>query len=136
VKPHVCVITTVTTVTREFMLRPNPNFVMKKQPNKLGFKPLNQNILVRKITKDAATEKIGSLFLPVGVNSDVTEIVEIVAVSPELYLPGDHTAGNDHRAAKAGDRALIHRGLQGTPVKVDGEDLLVLGYVNLIGVIA
>ena len=108
---------------------------MKKQPKKAGFTPLNQNILVRKITKDAATEKIGGLFLPVGVNSEVTETVEIVAVSPELYLPGDTKSGNDLRAAKAGDRALIHRGLQGTPVKVEGEDLLVIGYVNLIGVI-
>lgn len=98
---------------------------------KTALYPLNQNIVVRRIAKPAGDEKIGGIIIPQdAAPATPTEEVEIVALSPDLQLP----AGNKP-TAKAGDRALIHRSLNGTPVKINGEDLFVIGYVNLIAIV-
>jgi len=53
--------------------------------------------------------------------------VEIVAMSEEI--------DKDVCAARKGDKAIIHRGLQGTPITHDGEEYMMIGYVNLIAVL-
>jgi len=103
---------------------------MKTKKEKTTFTPLNQNLLVRKLTKATAEENVGGVILPAGVNSEVVERVEIVAISPELYLHGDFKP-----TAQVGDVALIQRGLQGLPVQVAGVEHMMIGYTALVAIV-
>lgn len=97
--------------------------------NKNKITPLNQNILIRKLTKVGDEEIVGGIVMPVGVNKDVVERAVIVAISPELHLVGDHTP-----AAKVGDTILIQRHLNGLPLDLDGVEHMMIGYAALVAI--
>jgi co-chaperonin GroES (HSP10) len=97
--------------------------------------PLNNNVLVRRLEKPKADDlvKDKGIFVPAGATaSTACEEVEIIAVSPDIF------AGQLNAwvcPVKAGQVALIHRGVNGTPIKYNGEEYLVVGYVNLVAVL-
>lgn len=97
--------------------------------------PLNNNVLIRRIEDDNVEKTDGGIILPAGVDKEVTEVVEIVAISPEIALPGASAGWLRVDFVKPGRKALIHRGLNGTPITHDGEEYMMIGYVNLIAVL-
>lgn len=87
--------------------------------------PLNNNVLVKKVTPVVKESVEGGIILPGGALGvrDITEEAVIVAVSPDLEKKPN---------VQPGDRVLIHRGLNGTPVMLGDVEHMMIGYVNLI----
>lgn len=95
------------------------------------FIPLANNVLVRRIKTDDVEETVGGIIVPTGSQPvSLTEEVIIVAISNELHLPNNEIAH-----ANVGNRCLIHRGLNGVPVVVQGEELWLISYINLLGIV-
>lgn len=92
--------------------------------------PLNNNVLIKKIAPEVKESVEGGIILPGGTLGvrDITEEAIVIAISPDLVLP----MGDAPTHVKPGDRVLIHRGLNGTPIMHDGVEHMMIGYVNLI----
>jgi co-chaperonin GroES (HSP10) len=101
-----------------------------KKKTESKFVPLNQNLLVLRPKGSDAEEIVNGIIMPVGVSRDTTELVKIIAISPELILAGDVKP-----TAKVGDKVLIRKGLAGTPVYVDNVEHLLIGYSALIAIV-
>ncbi len=95
----------------------------------MGFRPLHDRVLVRRIEADEKTA--GGIIIPDTAKEKPQE-GEIVSV-------GTGAKGEDGKVTpldvKAGDRVLFGK-WSGTEVKVDGEDLLIMKESDILGVIA
>ena len=95
----------------------------------MGFRPLHDRVLVRRVEADEKTK--GGIIIPDTAKEKPSE-GEIIAVGP---------GGRDENGKlipidlKAGDRVLFGK-WSGTEVKLDGEDLLIMKESDIMGVIA
>jgi chaperonin GroES len=94
----------------------------------MGFKPLHDRVLVRRVEEEAKTK--GGIIIPDTAKEKPSE-GEIVSV-------GSGTRGEDGTVTpldvKAGDRVLFSK-YGGTEVKVDGEDLIILRESDILGIV-
>ena len=95
----------------------------------MGFKPLHDRVLVRRVESDEKTK--GGLIIPDSAKEKPAE-GEIISTgegarkdSGELIAP----------SVKAGDRVLFGK-WSGTEVTIDGEELLIMKESDILGVIA
>ena len=95
---------------------------------KLKFRPLHDQVVVRRIEADAKSR--GGIIIPDTVKEKPQE-GEVVAVGPG----GRDEAG--HRiapAVKSGDKVLFGK-WSGTEVKLEGEELLIMKESDIMGVL-
>ncbi|HUH48911.1 MAG TPA: co-chaperone GroES [Mycoplana sp.] len=95
----------------------------------MGFRPLHDRVLVRRIEADEKTA--GGIIIPETAKEKPQE-VEIVSVGSGARAEDGKVTPLD---VKAGDRVLFGK-WSGTEVKVDGEDLLIMKESDILGVIA
>ncbi|MCC6919094.1 MAG: co-chaperone GroES [Alphaproteobacteria bacterium] len=94
----------------------------------MGFRPLHDRVVVKRIQEDAKTA--GGIIIPDTAQEKPQE-GEVIAVGPgALNDKGTRTALD----VKAGDRVLFGK-WSGTEVKVDGQDLLIMKESDIMGVI-
>jgi len=94
----------------------------------MKFRPLHDRVVMRRVAQE--TKTAGGLIIPDTAQEKPTE-GEVVAVGPgarnergELVALG----------VKAGDRVLFAK-WSGTEIKIDGEDLLIMGESDIMGVL-
>ena len=94
----------------------------------MGFRPLHDRVLVRRIEAEAKTA--GGIIIPDTAQEKPQE-GEVVAV-------GSGTRADDGTVTpldvKAGDKILFGK-WSGTEVKVDGEDLIIMKETDILGVV-
>ncbi|OFX00999.1 MAG: co-chaperone GroES [Alphaproteobacteria bacterium RIFCSPHIGHO2_12_FULL_63_12] len=94
----------------------------------MGFRPLHDRVLVRRIEEDA---KVGSIIIPDSAKEKPQQ-GEVISVGPG-------TRGDDGKVValdvKKGDRILFGK-WSGSEVKIDGEDLLIMKESDILGVIS
>ena len=95
----------------------------------MGFRPLHDRVLVRRIEADEKTS--GGIIIPDTAKEKPQE-GEIVAVGPGAR---DENGKIQPLDVKAGDRVLFGK-WSGTEVVLDGEDLLIMKESDIMGVIA
>ena len=95
----------------------------------MGFRPLHDRVLVRRIEADEKTA--GGIIIPETAKEKPQE-GEIVSVGSGAKAEDGKVTPLD---VKAGDRVLFGK-WSGTEVKVDGEDLLIMKESDILGVIA
>ncbi|MBU0555227.1 MAG: co-chaperone GroES [Alphaproteobacteria bacterium] len=95
----------------------------------MGFRPLHDRVLVRRIEADAKTA--GGIIIPDTAKEKPQE-GEIVSVGSGSKAEDGKVTPLD---VKAGDRVLFGK-WSGTEVKVDGEDLLIMKESDILGVLA
>ena len=94
----------------------------------MGFRPLHDRVVVKRIQEEAKTA--GGIIIPDTAKEKPQE-GEVVAVGPgALNDKGERVALD----VKAGDRVLFGK-WSGTEVKVDGQDLLIMKESDIMGVI-
>ncbi len=98
---------------------------MAKTPN---IRPLGQNVLLRRVEAESKTK--GGIFLPDTAKEKPRE-GEVLAI-------GEGEIGKDGKRkdfqVKAGDR-VIFSSYAGTEVKMSGEDYLIIGEDDILGVV-
>lgn len=92
-------------------------------------RPLNDRILVKRI--EAETKTRGGIIIPDSAKEKPVEAV-VVAVGPGACRDD---GGRREPLVKRGDRVLFGK-YDGTEVKVDGEDLLILRERDVLGVLS
>ena len=94
----------------------------------MGFRPLHDRVLVRRVEADAKTA--GGIIIPDTAKEKPQE-GEVIAVGPGVR----DDAGKIHALDVAiGDRILFGK-WSGTEVKLDGEDLLIMKEADIMGII-
>ena len=95
----------------------------------MGFRPLHDRVLVRRV--EAEEKTAGGIIIPDSAKEKPAE-GEVISV-------GSGTRADDGKITpldvKAGDRVLFGK-WSGTEVKVDGQDLLIMKESDILGVIA
>lgn len=94
----------------------------------MGFRPLHDRVVVRRIEEEAKTA--GGIIIPDTAKEKPSE-GEVVAVGPGARDESGKVQALD---VKAGDRVLFGK-WSGTEVKIDGEDLLIMKESDILGVI-
>jgi chaperonin GroES len=94
----------------------------------MKFRPLHDRVMIRRV--DPETKTAGGLIIPDTVQEKPME-GEIVAVGPGARNEKGPVVPLD---VKAGDRILFGK-WSGTEIKLDGEDLLIMGESDIMGVI-
>ena len=94
----------------------------------MGFRPLHDRVLVRRIEQDEKTT--GGIIIPDTAKEKPQE-GEVVAVGAGNR---DETGKLVELDVQAGDRILFGK-WSGTEVKLDGEDLLIMKESDILGVI-
>ncbi|HEY0034178.1 MAG TPA: co-chaperone GroES [Devosia sp.] len=94
----------------------------------MGFKPLHDRVVVRRIDADEKTA--GGIIIPDTAKEKPSE-GEIVAVGPGAR---DEKGERIAPELKAGDRVLFGK-WSGTEVRIAGEDLLIMKESDILGVI-
>ena len=94
----------------------------------MGFRPLHDRVLVRRIEADEKTS--GGIIIPDTAKEKPMQ-GEIVAVGPGAR---DEQGKLVPLEVKQGDRVLFGK-WSGTEVKIDGEDLLIMKESDIMGVI-
>ncbi|MEZ5894850.1 MAG: co-chaperone GroES [Parvularculaceae bacterium] len=93
----------------------------------MGFRPLHDRVLVRRIEEDA---KVGSIIIP-DTAKEKPQQGEVVAV-------GSGARGDDNELipldVKAGDKILFGK-WSGSEVKIDGEELLIMKESDILGIV-
>ena len=95
----------------------------------MKFRPLHDRVMIRRI--DAATRTTGGIIIPDTAQEKPVE-GEVVGVGPGARDEKGKVVPLD---VKAGDRILFGK-WSGTEIKLDGEDLLIMGESDIMGVIA
>jgi chaperonin GroES len=95
----------------------------------MGFRPLHDRVLVRRIEADEKTA--GGIIIPDTAKEKPQE-GEVVSVGEGAR---DEDGDRIPLDVKAGDRILFGK-WSGTEVKVDGEDLLIMKESDILGIIA
>lgn len=93
----------------------------------MGFRPLHDRVLVRRIEADEKTA--GGIIIP-DTAKEKPQQGEIVAVGPGARNDKGDLVALD---VKAGDKVLFGK-WSGNEVKLDGEDLLIMRESDLLGV--
>jgi chaperonin GroES len=94
----------------------------------MGFKPLHDRVLVRRVEEE--TKTTGGIILPDTAQEKPSE-GEIVATGGGLRNDDGTVTPLD---VKVGDRVLFGK-FGGTDVKVDGEDLMILRESDILGIV-
>ena len=94
----------------------------------MGFRPLHDRVVVRRI--DAEEKTKGGIIIPDTAKEKPQE-GEIVAVGPGAR---DESGKLQPLDVKAGDRVLFGK-WSGTEVRIDGEDLLIMKESDIMGVL-
>ena len=94
----------------------------------MGFKPLHDRVLVRRVEEEQKTK--GGIIIPDTAKEKPSE-GEIISVGTGIRGEDGTVTPLD---VKAGDRVLFSK-YGGTEVKVDGEDLIILRESDILGVI-
>jgi len=93
----------------------------------MGFRPLHDRVLVRRIESD--TKTAGGVIIPDTAQEKPSE-GEIVAVGAGHKADDGSVTALD---VKAGDKVLFGK-WSGTEVKIDGEDLLIMKESDILGI--
>lgn len=93
----------------------------------MGFRPLHDRILVRRIE---AEEKIGGIIIPDTAKEKPME-GEVISIGSGARDERGELVALD---VKAGDRILFGK-WSGTEVRVDGEDLIIMKESDVLGII-
>jgi chaperonin GroES len=96
--------------------------------NGMGFRPLHDRVLVRRLDGDEKTA--GGIIIPDTAKEKPME-GEVIAVGPGGRDDNGKVTALD---VKAGDMVLFGK-WSGTEVKIDGEDLLIMKESDIMGVI-
>ena len=94
----------------------------------MKLRPLQDSVLVRRVEPEAKTA--GGIFIPDTAQEKPTE-GEVVAVGPGMR---DEEGEVHPLDVKSGDRVLFGK-WSGTEVKLDGEDLMIMKEVDIMGVL-
>lgn len=94
----------------------------------MGFKPLHDRVLVRRVEEEQKTK--GGIIIPDTAKEKPSE-GEIISVGTGVRGEDGNVTPLD---VKAGDRVLFSK-YGGTEVKVDGEDLIILRESDILGII-
>jgi len=94
----------------------------------MGFRPLHDRVLVRRI--DAEQKTAGGIIIPDSAQEKPSQ-GEIVATGNGVKAEDGSIAALD---VKAGDTVLFGK-WSGTEVKIDGEDLLIMKESDIMGII-
>jgi chaperonin GroES len=94
----------------------------------MKFRPLHDRVVIRRVEPEGKTT--GGIFIPDTAQEKPME-GEIVAVGPGARDDNGKVVPLD---VKAGDRILFGK-WSGTEIKLDGEDLLIMGESDVMGVI-
>jgi len=94
----------------------------------MKFRPLHDRVVIRRVEHEGKTT--GGIFIPDTAQEKPMER-EIVAVGPGARDDNGKVVPLD---VKAGDRILFGK-WSGTEIKLDGEDLLIMGESDVMGVI-
>ena len=94
----------------------------------MGFKPLHDRVLVRRVEEE--TKTTGGIILPDTAQEKPSE-GEIVSTGGGLRNEDGTVTPLD---VKVGDRVLFGK-FGGTEVKVDGEDLMILRESDILGIV-
>jgi chaperonin GroES len=93
----------------------------------MGFRPLHDRVLVRRIEED---QKVGSIIIP-DTAKEKPQQGEVIAV-------GNGARGDDNEIipldVKAGDKILFGK-WSGSEVKIDGEELLIMKESDILGIV-
>ena len=95
----------------------------------MGFKPLHDRVLVRRVESDEKTK--GGLIIPDTAKEKPQE-GEVVSVGPGVR---DESGKVNALELKAGDRILFGK-WSGTEVKIDGDDLIIMKESDVLGVLS
>jgi chaperonin GroES len=94
----------------------------------MGFRPLHDRVLVRRIEED---QKVGSIIIP-DTAKEKPQQGEVISVGPGARGDDGKIVALD---VKKGDKILFGK-WSGTEVKIDGEELLIMKESDILGVIA
>ena len=94
----------------------------------MGFKPLHDRVLVRRVEEETKTK--GGIIIPDTAKEKPSE-GEVIAVGPGGRNEDGKVTPLD---VKVGDRVLFGK-YGGTEIKVDGEDLIVLRESDILGIV-
>lgn len=94
----------------------------------MGFRPLHDRVLVRRIEED---QKVGSIIIP-DTAKEKPQQGEVISVGPGARGDDGKVVALD---VKKGDKILFGK-WSGTEVKIDGEELLIMKESDILGVIA
>ena len=94
----------------------------------MKFRPLHDRVMIRRVHPEGKTT--GGIIIPDTAQEKPME-GEIVAVGPGVRNEKGTVVPLD---VKAGDRILFGK-WSGTEVKIDGEDLLIMGESDIMGVV-
>src|SRR4249920_2115137 len=104
------------------------NFVEAKGSSNMGFRPLHDRVLIRRVEAEEKTS--GGIIIPDTAQEKPME-GEVVAVGPGARGEDGKLQPLD---VKAGDRVLFGK-WSGTEVKLDGEDLIIMKESDIMGVL-
>ena len=94
----------------------------------MGFRPLHDRVLIRRIESDDKTS--GGIIIPDTAKEKPQE-GEVISAGPGARDDSGRVVALD---VKPGDRVLFGK-WSGTEVKIDGEDLLIMKESDILGVI-
>ncbi len=94
----------------------------------MGFRPLHDRVLIRRIEEDS---KVGSIIIP-DTAKEKPQQGEVIAVGPGARGDDGKVVALD---VKKGDKILFGK-WSGSEVKIDGEDLLIMKESDILGVTA
>jgi len=94
----------------------------------MGFKPLHDRVLVRRVEEEEKTK--GGIIIPDTAKEKPQE-GEVIAVGPGARAEDGSITPLD---VKVGDRVLFSK-YGGTDVKIDGEDLTILRESDILGIV-
>lgn len=94
----------------------------------MGFRPLHDRVLVRRIEEDS---KVGSIIIP-DTAKEKPQQGEVISVGPGARGDDGKIVALD---VKKGDKILFGK-WSGNEVKIDGEDLLIMKESDILGIIA
>jgi chaperonin GroES len=93
----------------------------------MGFRPLHDRVLVRRIEDD---QKVGSIIIP-DTAKEKPQQGEVIAVGPGARGDDGKVVALD---VKKGDRILFGK-WSGSEVKLHGEDLLIMKESDILGIV-
>lgn len=94
----------------------------------MGFKPLHDRVLIRRL--DSEQKTAGGIIIPDTAQEKPSE-GEVIAVGPGVRDDDGNLTALD---VSVGDRVLFGK-YGGTEVKIDGDDLLIVGESDILGII-
>src|SRR5574338_1676380 len=100
----------------------------KKRVGPMGFRPLHDRVLVRRVEADEKTS--GGIIIPDTAKEKPQE-GEVVAVGGGAKSEEGKVTPLD---VKAGDKILFGK-WSGTEVKIDGEDLIIMKESDILGIV-